>query len=108
MKYASVPGDQPFPDGMKRRLTWSDPDNLNSLIDVSFIGSPDTVIAKVQAYLDLGYDYFAQCVDPRHAGALAPRLADALCPRCAAPPRAAERRAGVGGGGMTEHGTVPA
>jgi alkanesulfonate monooxygenase SsuD/methylene tetrahydromethanopterin reductase-like flavin-dependent oxidoreductase (luciferase family) len=57
VKYASVPGYQPFTDGMKRRLTWSNPDNLDSLIDVSFIGSPDTVIAKVRAYLDLGYDY---------------------------------------------------
>jgi alkanesulfonate monooxygenase SsuD/methylene tetrahydromethanopterin reductase-like flavin-dependent oxidoreductase (luciferase family) len=57
VKYASVPGYQPFTDGMKRRQTWSNPDNLGSLIDVSFIGSPDTVRRKVQSYLDLGYDY---------------------------------------------------
>ena len=57
MKYASVPGYQPFTDGMKRRQTWSNPDNLDSLIDVSFIGSPESVRAKVRKYLDLGYDY---------------------------------------------------
>ena len=57
VKYANVPGYQPFTDGQKRRQTWSDPDNLGSLIDVSFIGSPETVRRKVQAYLDLGYDY---------------------------------------------------
>jgi alkanesulfonate monooxygenase SsuD/methylene tetrahydromethanopterin reductase-like flavin-dependent oxidoreductase (luciferase family) len=57
VKYASVPGYQPFTDGMKRRQTWSNPDNLDSLIDVSFIGSPESVRAKVQKYLDLGYDY---------------------------------------------------
>ena len=101
VKYASVPGYQPFTDGMKRRHTWSNPDNLDSLIDVSFIGSPDTVIAQgaglSRPRLRLSA---AQRVDARHAGALAPRLADALCPRRAAPSRAAERRAG-GGGGMT-------
>ena len=57
VKYASIPGYQPFTEGMKRRQTWSNPDNLGSLIDVSFIGSPDTVAAKVRRYLDLGYDY---------------------------------------------------
>ena len=57
VKYASVPGYQPFTEGMKRRQNWANPDNLDSLIDVSFIGSPDTVVAKVQKYLDLGYDY---------------------------------------------------
>jgi alkanesulfonate monooxygenase SsuD/methylene tetrahydromethanopterin reductase-like flavin-dependent oxidoreductase (luciferase family) len=57
VKYANVPGYQPFTDGQKRRQTWSNPDNLDSLIDVSFIGGPETVRRKVQAYLDLGYDY---------------------------------------------------
>ena len=57
VKYASVRGYQPFTDGMKCRQTWSNPDNLDSLIDVSFIGSPESVRAKVQKYLDLGYDY---------------------------------------------------
>ena len=57
VKYASVPGYQPFTDGQKRRQTWSNPDNLDSLIEVSFIGGPETVRRKVQAYLDLGYDY---------------------------------------------------
>jgi alkanesulfonate monooxygenase SsuD/methylene tetrahydromethanopterin reductase-like flavin-dependent oxidoreductase (luciferase family) len=57
VKYASVPGYQPFTDGQKRRQNWSNPDNLGPLIDVSFIGGPETVRRKVQAYLDLGYDY---------------------------------------------------
>jgi alkanesulfonate monooxygenase SsuD/methylene tetrahydromethanopterin reductase-like flavin-dependent oxidoreductase (luciferase family) len=57
IKYASVPGYQPFTEGQKRRQTWSDPNNLDPLIEVSFIGSPETVRRKVQAYLDLGYDY---------------------------------------------------
>jgi alkanesulfonate monooxygenase SsuD/methylene tetrahydromethanopterin reductase-like flavin-dependent oxidoreductase (luciferase family) len=57
VKYASVPGYQPFAEAMKRRQGWAHPDGLGTLIDVSFIGAPETVARKVQRYLDLGYDY---------------------------------------------------
>jgi alkanesulfonate monooxygenase SsuD/methylene tetrahydromethanopterin reductase-like flavin-dependent oxidoreductase (luciferase family) len=57
VKYGNVPGYQPFTEAQKRRQTWSNPDNLGTLIDVSFIGSPETARRKAQAYLDLGYDY---------------------------------------------------
>jgi alkanesulfonate monooxygenase SsuD/methylene tetrahydromethanopterin reductase-like flavin-dependent oxidoreductase (luciferase family) len=56
-RYAHVPGYEPFTETHKRRIAYTDPDNLGPLIESSLIGGPDTVRRQVQRFLDAGYNY---------------------------------------------------
>ena len=81
-RHANVPGYQPFHETHKRRQVYCDPDNLGPLIDASMIGSAETVRAKLQRLLDVGYSYviLIPSIPSVPAGAAA-GLADTLRPR---------------------------
>jgi alkanesulfonate monooxygenase SsuD/methylene tetrahydromethanopterin reductase-like flavin-dependent oxidoreductase (luciferase family) len=58
IKYADVKGYTSFMEVASRRNLYSDPENIGPLIDVNLIGSPETVLAKMQQYIDGGFNYF--------------------------------------------------
>lgn len=58
IKYADVKGYTSFMDVAARRNLYANPDNIGPLIDVNLIGSPETVLAKLERYIEGGFNYF--------------------------------------------------
>ncbi len=57
-RHKDLPDYRPFAEMHERRIKMTDPKNLDPLLDVSFIGSPETVAKRVQTYIDIGFDHF--------------------------------------------------
>jgi alkanesulfonate monooxygenase SsuD/methylene tetrahydromethanopterin reductase-like flavin-dependent oxidoreductase (luciferase family) len=55
--YGNVPSYASFTATFKQRVANCNPDNLGPLFEVSLIGSAETVRARLQRYLDTGYNY---------------------------------------------------
>ena len=53
-----LPDYRPFAETHARRIKMTDPANLNPLVDISLIGSPRTVMARMQQYVDCGFNSF--------------------------------------------------
>jgi alkanesulfonate monooxygenase SsuD/methylene tetrahydromethanopterin reductase-like flavin-dependent oxidoreductase (luciferase family) len=55
--YGNVPSYSSFSASFKQRVANCNPDNLGRLFEVSLIGSAETVRARLQKFLDVGYNY---------------------------------------------------
>lgn len=52
-----LPDYQPFAEMQARRLHMSDPANIGPFLDVSLVGSPQTIKERLQKYIDVGFNY---------------------------------------------------
>jgi alkanesulfonate monooxygenase SsuD/methylene tetrahydromethanopterin reductase-like flavin-dependent oxidoreductase (luciferase family) len=57
-RHHDLPDYRPFAETHRRRIAMTNPDNLGPLIDVSFIGSPDTIRRRLAEYIDIGFTHF--------------------------------------------------
>jgi len=57
-RHHDIPDYRPFAETHKRRIHMTNPDNLDPLIEVSLVGSPETVREKLEEYIDIGFDAF--------------------------------------------------
>ena len=55
--YGNVPSYASFSATFKQRIANCNPDNLGKLFEVSLIGGPETVRARLRKFLDTGYNY---------------------------------------------------
>ncbi|MBL8701989.1 MAG: LLM class flavin-dependent oxidoreductase [Alphaproteobacteria bacterium] len=55
--YGNVPSYASFAETFRQRVANCNPDNLGRLFEVSLIGSAETVCARLQRFLDVGYNY---------------------------------------------------
>lgn len=56
-RHRDLPDYQPFAATHERRVKLTDPKNLDPFLDVSLVGSPDTVRRRVQRYIDTGFNH---------------------------------------------------
>lgn len=57
-RHHDLPDYRPFAETHQRRIAMTNPDNLDPLFDVSFIGSPDTIRRRLAEYIDIGFTHF--------------------------------------------------
>lgn len=57
-RHHDLPDYRPFAETHARRVAMTDPDNLGPLLDVSFVGSPETIRRRLAEYIDLGFTSF--------------------------------------------------
>ncbi|MCW5770351.1 MAG: LLM class flavin-dependent oxidoreductase [Rhodospirillaceae bacterium] len=56
-RHHDLPDYQPFAQTHARRVMLTDPKNLDPFLDVSLVGSPETVRRRVQRYVDIGFNH---------------------------------------------------
>jgi alkanesulfonate monooxygenase SsuD/methylene tetrahydromethanopterin reductase-like flavin-dependent oxidoreductase (luciferase family) len=56
-RHRDIPDYQPFAQMHQRRMRYMDPKNLDPFLEVSLVGSPETVRRRVQKYIDLGFNH---------------------------------------------------
>jgi alkanesulfonate monooxygenase SsuD/methylene tetrahydromethanopterin reductase-like flavin-dependent oxidoreductase (luciferase family) len=57
-RHRDLPDYRPFAETHARRIQMTDPANLGPLLEVSPIGSPETVRRRLQQYIECGFNYF--------------------------------------------------
>ena len=57
-RHHDLPDYRPFAETHARRVKMTDPANLDPLLDVSLVGSPETVAKRLQTYIDIGFNSF--------------------------------------------------
>ncbi len=93
-RHHDIPDYQPFAQMHARRIRFIDPANLDPFLEVSLVGSPETVRRRVQRYVDLGFNHIIlQVATPgvpmwqrqqwlaRFAGEVAPAFSAGFTPR---------------------------
>ncbi|MBS7700705.1 MULTISPECIES: LLM class flavin-dependent oxidoreductase [unclassified Chelatococcus] len=57
-RHKDLPDYRPFAETHERRIRMTDPANLDPLLEVSLVGSPATVVHRLQTYVDIGFNSF--------------------------------------------------
>jgi alkanesulfonate monooxygenase SsuD/methylene tetrahydromethanopterin reductase-like flavin-dependent oxidoreductase (luciferase family) len=57
-RHHDLPDYRPFAETHARRVKMTDPANLDPFLEVSLVGSPETVRRRLQAYIEVGFDSF--------------------------------------------------
>jgi alkanesulfonate monooxygenase SsuD/methylene tetrahydromethanopterin reductase-like flavin-dependent oxidoreductase (luciferase family) len=57
-RHHDLPDYRPFAETHARRVLMTDPANLGPLIEISPIGSPETVARRLRQYMDAAFNYF--------------------------------------------------
>jgi alkanesulfonate monooxygenase SsuD/methylene tetrahydromethanopterin reductase-like flavin-dependent oxidoreductase (luciferase family) len=57
-RHHDLPDYRPFAETHQRRINFSNPANLDPLLDVSLIGSPQTIRRRLEEYIDIGFNSF--------------------------------------------------
>jgi len=89
-----LPDYAPFAQMQSRRLHMSKPENVTDLLDVSLVGSPETIRRRLREYLDIGFNHVIVMTNtpgiplaPRHewmtrfAREIAPEFSPRFAPR---------------------------
>jgi alkanesulfonate monooxygenase SsuD/methylene tetrahydromethanopterin reductase-like flavin-dependent oxidoreductase (luciferase family) len=57
-RHPDLPDYRPFAETHQRRVTLTNPANLDPILDVSLVGSPATIRRKLNEYIDIGFNSF--------------------------------------------------
>ncbi len=57
-RHPDLPDYRPFAETHQRRVTLTNPANLDPILDVSLVGSPTTIRRKLNEYIDIGFNSF--------------------------------------------------